>query len=297
MASLVAQMAESAHYVGDLGSIPGSRRSPGEGHGNPLQDSCLENPQDRGVWWASVPRGCKESDPAEQLTLSLSLFKANRILKLVAGAGDFISACEESTATGSSLPGRWRWVACFKKARHHQGCLMSQCRDGVWVPIICIVWGFQVDPKWTSENLSWTAKTLGTSGSMKSWNRDTSIIRGSVCSQKPHEDGLLWCTWGNKPQAVSSWNSTGFYTPRTKDSRNFETSRIKIFEETKGETSLAIQWLRFCAFKARDVGLIPDGGTKIPHVMHCSQDNIKKRKKGKKERKGTATLNLKARTE
>ena len=38
----------------DKGSIPGSGRSPGEGHGNPLQYSCLENPMDRGSWWAAV---------------------------------------------------------------------------------------------------------------------------------------------------------------------------------------------------------------------------------------------------
>ena len=36
------------------GSIPGSRRSPGEGNGNPLQNSCLENPMDRGAWKATV---------------------------------------------------------------------------------------------------------------------------------------------------------------------------------------------------------------------------------------------------
>ena len=35
----------------DLGSIPGLGRSPGEGNGNPLQYSCLENPMDRGAWW------------------------------------------------------------------------------------------------------------------------------------------------------------------------------------------------------------------------------------------------------
>ena len=44
----------SASNVGDLGLIPGSGRSPGEGNGNPLQDSCLENPMDGGVWWATV---------------------------------------------------------------------------------------------------------------------------------------------------------------------------------------------------------------------------------------------------
>ena len=44
----------SACNAADLGSIPGSGRSPGEGNGNPLQYSCLENPMDRGAWWATV---------------------------------------------------------------------------------------------------------------------------------------------------------------------------------------------------------------------------------------------------
>ena len=44
----------SARNAGDLGSIPGSGRSPGEGNGNPFQYSCLENPMDGGVWWATV---------------------------------------------------------------------------------------------------------------------------------------------------------------------------------------------------------------------------------------------------
>ena len=39
----------SAYNVGDLGSIPGSGRSPGEGNGNPFQYPCLENPMDRGI--------------------------------------------------------------------------------------------------------------------------------------------------------------------------------------------------------------------------------------------------------
>ena len=40
--------------AGDAGSIPGSGRSPGEGNGNPLQYSCLENPRERGAWGALV---------------------------------------------------------------------------------------------------------------------------------------------------------------------------------------------------------------------------------------------------
>ena len=45
---------KSACNARDPGSICGSRRSPGEGHGNPLQYSCLENPMDRGAWWTTV---------------------------------------------------------------------------------------------------------------------------------------------------------------------------------------------------------------------------------------------------
>ena len=44
----------SAYNAGDLGSIPGLGRFPGEGNGNPLQYSCLENPMDGGAWEAAV---------------------------------------------------------------------------------------------------------------------------------------------------------------------------------------------------------------------------------------------------
>ena len=55
---------ESACNAGDMGLIPGSGRSSGGGPGNPLQDSCWENPMDRGAWWATVQR-VAESDMTE----------------------------------------------------------------------------------------------------------------------------------------------------------------------------------------------------------------------------------------
>ena len=55
---------ESSANTGDVGSIPGSGRSPGEGNGDPLQYSCLGNPMDRGAWRATV-HGITESDRTE----------------------------------------------------------------------------------------------------------------------------------------------------------------------------------------------------------------------------------------
>jgi len=49
----------NAGDIRDMGLIPGSGRSPGGGHGNPLQFSCLENPMDRGAWWATVHKFTK----------------------------------------------------------------------------------------------------------------------------------------------------------------------------------------------------------------------------------------------
>ena len=52
---------ESTCNAGDLGLVPGLGRAPGEGNGNPLQYSCLENPMDRGAWQATV-HGLQELD-------------------------------------------------------------------------------------------------------------------------------------------------------------------------------------------------------------------------------------------
>ena len=58
-----------AYNVGDPGLIPGSGRSSGEDNGNPLQYSCLENPMDRGTWWATVHGVSKNRTRLSDLTL------------------------------------------------------------------------------------------------------------------------------------------------------------------------------------------------------------------------------------
>ena len=73
LASLVAQMVkESACKAGDLGSIPGLGGSPGEGHSNPLQYSCLENPHGQRSLENYSPWDCKELDMTERLRRWLS---------------------------------------------------------------------------------------------------------------------------------------------------------------------------------------------------------------------------------
>ena len=63
----------SAYSAGDPGSIPGSRRSPGEGNGNPLQYSCLENPMDGGAWLAAVHGVTKSRTQLSDFTIYLSI--------------------------------------------------------------------------------------------------------------------------------------------------------------------------------------------------------------------------------
>ena len=63
----------SACNAGDLGSIPGLGRSPREENGNPLQYSCLENPMDRGAWWASVHGVAKSQTRLSDFTSQVML--------------------------------------------------------------------------------------------------------------------------------------------------------------------------------------------------------------------------------
>ena len=64
MTLVVKNLPANAGEVRDIGSFPGSGRSPGGGNGNPLQYSCLENPMDREVWQDTV-HGVTESDMTE----------------------------------------------------------------------------------------------------------------------------------------------------------------------------------------------------------------------------------------
>ena len=102
---------ESTCHTGDSGSIPGLGRSSGEGTGNPLQFSCLENSMDRGVWPATV-HGVSESDTAERLIHTFS-----RGMCLVT---TYLSTCSVSPAQfgGGETEGKRNEVTYLRSRGH-----------------------------------------------------------------------------------------------------------------------------------------------------------------------------------
>ena len=119
---------ESACNEGDLGSIPGSERSPGEGNGNPFQYSCLENPMDRGPWWVTV-HGVAESD-----TFTINVLTGDwedNFIRLFSGT----FCCSEETLHARSPDGKqWLkmqaldsdWLGCEISSPHHS---FSSCQQ------------------------------------------------------------------------------------------------------------------------------------------------------------------------
>ena len=81
---VVKNLTVNAGDIRDMGSgsIPGLRRPPGGGHGNPLQHSCLENPTDRKAWWATVHGVTKSWTQLEQLSMHAHNYKSNRKQRL-----------------------------------------------------------------------------------------------------------------------------------------------------------------------------------------------------------------------
>ena len=67
---MVKNLPANAEDVRDVDLIPGSGKSPGGGHGNPLQYSCLENPMDRVAWWATVHMVAKSQKQLSNLARS-----------------------------------------------------------------------------------------------------------------------------------------------------------------------------------------------------------------------------------
>ena len=81
MALVIRSLHVSAGDLRDAGSIPGSGRSPGGGNGNPLQCSCLENPMDRGAWWATVHGATKSQTRLQRLRMYAQLHGCHSSLR------------------------------------------------------------------------------------------------------------------------------------------------------------------------------------------------------------------------
>ena len=120
----------SACNAGDLGSIPGLGRSPGEGHGNPLQYSCLENPMDRGAWWATVHRVAKSQTrlSTERLThINTHCFISWRFIK---GSS---STCVRPCGRHRGLRDEWVMASALKRGKTRK----VSCYDAVWLVQHC----------------------------------------------------------------------------------------------------------------------------------------------------------------
>ena len=108
----------SACYAGDPGSIPGLGRSPGEGNGNPLQYSCLENPMDRGAWQATVHGVAMSRTGLSDLTFFLwhlqpTLRTTSDLLSMV---------CSKLKWDLNSLTGNQTWAVMMRVPYpNHQG--------------------------------------------------------------------------------------------------------------------------------------------------------------------------------
>ena len=90
----------SAWNAGDLGSIPGSGRSPEEGNSNPLQYSCLENPMDGGAWWAAVHGVTKSRTRPSDFTFTLLI----KTIQLNSVAHSCPTFCDPMNCSTPGLP-------------------------------------------------------------------------------------------------------------------------------------------------------------------------------------------------
>ena len=129
-ASLVAQTVgkASACNAGDLGSIPGSGRSPGERHGNPLQYSCLENPMDGGAWRTTVHRVAKSQTRLSYFTFTFfSPIRKNSLVFLLLMLFSHSVVSNSCNPMDSSPPGSF--VHGISQARILEWVAISFSRD------------------------------------------------------------------------------------------------------------------------------------------------------------------------
>ena len=142
---------ESACSVRDLSLIPGLGRSPGEGNGNPLQYSCLENPMDRGAWWATVCRVPKSQSWLSDFTFAFPFIEKNswnklttfRILDLEVKFRCVILVVAFGFIVHTVSDTSFLHICCaaWDSMRQSQHCLSCPCLGLVWLTLglTCVV--------------------------------------------------------------------------------------------------------------------------------------------------------------
>ena len=110
---------ESVCSAGDLSSVPGSARSSGEGNGNLFQYSCLENPTDGGVWWATVPGVAKSRTRLSDFTFTFP--GGSEVKASACNAGDL-----------GSIPGSGRSPGEGNGNPLQYSCLENPTDGGAW---------------------------------------------------------------------------------------------------------------------------------------------------------------------
>ena len=164
----------SAYNVGDLGSILGSGRSPGEGIGNPLQYSCLENPVDGGAWWAAVHRVTQSRTWLKQLSMYACIGEGN--------GNPLQCSCLENPRDG----GAW-WAAIYgasqswtqlKWLSSSSNSMSTQSCPALYDPMDCSPPASSVQGIFQARIMEWVAISY-LRGS--SWPRDQTCVSCGSC--------------------------------------------------------------------------------------------------------------------
>ena len=127
------ESASKAGDIGDSGSNPGSGRSPGGGNGNPLQYSCLENPMDRGPWWATVHgiTKSKHDGVTEYTHKEGKAIMTQRVLKCLYGSERRGNAEKELGVAGGGWMSACKFALCASLAH---SCLWPALTKRKWQP-------------------------------------------------------------------------------------------------------------------------------------------------------------------
>ena len=120
MALVVKNLLASAGDIRDTCSIPGLGRSPGGGHGNPLQYSCLEHPLNRGPWRATVHRVAKSQTGLKRLSAHMHAW-----MQLRGALG-----CQQVRGWSESL---WNWRLNEEESKDRSGWIVRNCRSRGWI--------------------------------------------------------------------------------------------------------------------------------------------------------------------